>query len=337
MVKFLVVLLSAGLLSLAAHSEPQTITFDEFDVTADIETQQVIPGMPLYLYMHVFRHEAQRRKPMDIRMHVPPWIHLLTITDEHGNEVGQRPKEEWYSACSGFMSGHTLKPGESFRKTLIVHQWCNTDLPEGAYTITLNLAHTLFATREPERRTRPNLFKDFSGSLQFPITIQPRDDEAVKARFTSLMALATRPAENPLEDKDKFRAFDTIIHAQGPLAVPFQLALAVESHKEEWSLIYVESRVMELFRYLAHSGNASTAAQLIALASGPELDDEKTARRANSVGVWWYLLWAIREMHVTGDEEITRLTGPFFEPTGVPKLGLGRGYYMDCMGFDEDY
>lgn len=94
---------------------------------------------------------------------------------------------------------------------------------------------------------------------------------------------------------------------------------------------------LELFRYLAHSGDASTVAQLIALASGPELDEEKSARHANSVGVWWYLLWAIREMHVAGDEDVVRLTSKFFEPTGVPKLGLGMGYYMDCMSFDEDY
>lgn len=330
-------LLSMGLLCLAAHADPQTITYDDFDITVDIEKQQVIPGMPLYLYLDITRHEAHRRQPMEVRILVNHWLDFLSITDQDGKEVGQPPKEEWYPACSGFSVNHTLKPGESLRKTLIVHQWRSTDLPPGEYTITLILDHTLNATKEPKRRTRPNLFKDFTGAFQIPITILPRDDEAVNARFKSLMALATRPAENSLEDKEKFRSFDTILHAQGPLAVPFQLALVQESREEESGLIFFEDRLMELFRYLAHSGDASTAKQLIELASGPALDEEKSAEYANSQGVWWYLLWAIREMHVTGDEDVVRLTSKFFDPTGVPKLGLGRGYYMDCMSFDEDY
>lgn len=335
--KLLLFLLSAGLLCLSGHAEPQTITYDDFDITVDIETQQVIPGMPLYLYLDVTRHKAHRRQPMEVRILGNHWLDLLSITDQDGKEVGQRPKEEWYSACSEFSVGHALNPGASFRKTLIVHQWCSTDLTPGEYTITLNLDHTLYATKEPKRRTKPNLFKDFSGTFHFPITIFPRDDDAVKARFKSLMVLATRPADNPLEDQEKFRAFDTILHAQGPLAVPFQLALVLESRKEGFGLIYVESRLMELFRYLAHSGDASTAEQLIELASGPALDEEKTAKYANSEGVWWFVLWAIREMHIRGDKDIVLLTGKFFEPTGVPKLGISMGYYMDCMSFDENY
>lgn len=327
--KHMLLLLTAVLANLSAQAEPQTVTHGEFDISVDIETRQVVPGMPLYLYVDIKRHEGGAPDPVEVEFHSIYRL-KLEIRDHLGQIVGARPPETLSVCGAGFMFDVPLKPGQSFRKTIIVHQWCSTELPQGDYTIALKIARAGGTSTSP--------LKDFGGDFVFPFTVLPRDDDAVRARFAALLTTSIESEGIPRDNKVRFLAMDTLVFAQGPLALPYQLELVRLSHDQIWGIIFNENRVIELFRYVARSGDARTARQLLEFSELAFLDEEKKPERENSYGVWTYLSWTIRALHHTGDEEIKAFTKAFVEQYPKPYFDNPPGEYMHCMTiWPEEY
>lgn len=320
--KRFLILFAAGILSFAAHTEPQTLTHGEFDISVDIETQQVIPGMPLYLYMTIKRHEGGAPEPVEVEFYTEYRLNL-EIRDRAGEVVGARPPESRSVCGQGFMFDVPLKPGESFRKTIMVHQWCSTELPQGEYTIALKIGRSGGTSTSP--------LKEFAGDFAFPFKILSRDDNAVRERFATLLKTSIDNEGIPRDNKPRFLAMDTLVFAQGPLALPYQLEFVRLSHDQAWGILFEENRIIELFRYIARSGNAETARQLLEFSELPFLDEEKKPEHANSLGVWVYVSWTIRSLHHTGNEEVKAMTQVFVEKFPKSYYDCPPGHYDDCM------
>lgn len=338
--KLVLFLLSAGLFCLSAQAEPQTLTHGEFDITVDIETQQVFPGMPLYLYMTIKRHEDGAPEPVEVVFSSMGLFgpEELSITDLEGKSMGERPKEPWYPACAGFVVTQMVAPGETMKKTIIVNQWRSTELPEGKYTLAWHFQKNLHIQSKDKRR-KPDPLINFNGKFEFPLVILPRNDDAVRKRFEQILETAVRHADKPTSDKQKFLASDTLIYAQGPLAVPYQLELIRQNTVAKEYDLWPQNRMLEIFRYFAHEGNAETARLLVDF--GKSSLFENLGRPENYSfrgGVWEYLYWAIHELNQSGRPELVAPTQALVDQYGKPTLKVNYGYFMDCWDTaEEDY
>lgn len=313
----------------------------ELDVS--LPKHVIIPGEPAYMLLSVAN--ISDSPDLDYEIQIDSRYDIeVKLFDEHENLVGERPQESWYPSGSGFRIDKVVAAGTSFRKTMILHRWHSTWLEPGLYTLEVRVRSFRFRlaggqSSDFQREAGPR--EKFS----FPIEILQRNDKAVERGFQELLNTVLRATPQSEEEERKKRlAADTIIFAQGSIALPFQLKLVEGLYSFGAKFETSENRFFEMFRYVAHSGNDETAKQLVEFANSPIFADCRKGATARGVegptyvdrrGAWKYLVFAIHELSKSGtpSNEIRS-----FVETIPPPRGISEYNYIDGgMGRQEDY
>ncbi len=315
-----------------------------FEVSVEMTKSELFPGEPLIIYLDTTN--ASDSESDDYTVMFYSRYHLtVTLLDKNGKVLGMRPAEPWYPNGSGFLFDRNMEPGDVFRKSMILHRWHSTWLEPGNYTLAVEVK-SLLARMGADPKAEYEHLSGFPKNFRFPIAIQERDDDRVKALFGRILKTAHRVPRTEEEEREKRLADDTIIFAQGPLALPYQLKLIETLYAEDKRFEASENRYLEMFRCIAHSGDVETAKELVAFANSPIFDPYerkakeegmREAENSDRYGAWKYLVFAIYELHSTGDPDIVSITRPFTELV-APPTGMQQFNYLDGgSGRQEDY
>lgn len=315
------------------------IATPSFEISLDVSKDELWPGAPLHLYLNVSRqHDKGSIDGICTISMYSRFDMSMEILDDAGQVVAQYPLESWYPTGHGFQFMVELASAETFRKTIVAHRWISTDLKGGAYTIRVELKAIHFHSggikgEKSEQTVIAGLPKDF----EFPITILEPNKNEVRKEFQGFFDMARTGANDGNTNRIQRMAFDTIVFARGKLALPFQLALVRESYTHSHDFDWSDDRLLEMFRYIAHSGDADSANQLVTFAMESIFDRFRTGEERDGLGAWRFLDYAIRELHRTGDESIVQATSEYVSTVTPAKKIIPGSFMNGVTNENEDY
>lgn len=290
----------------------------DFELSAHLSQDEIRPGAPLFV------HLAVARKPNDgigaATVSVSSFFDRtkLEILSADGEVTPLRPREPWTPGVLGFSTSKSLLPGESLQKTLIVHRWATTALSPGAYTVRLRVA-ARYRLESDGAEYKP--IADDPYQVDLPLRVLSPDPKRVTNTFIEF-AERTIDSEVPVGERTMF--LDSLILAQGPMALPGQLLLteylATDSVLADGDL----QDLTKMFWYIVHTGNAETASALVEFSERPAIQDLATGAEPDVKGVWTVLRWAIHELHKTATPEAQQATADFVAAYDEPEPFIGR-------------
>lgn len=284
-----------------------------FTVTAGLSDTAIRPGAPLYVQLGIARGRDTLAEPATVSitsLYDNVHVHLH---DRDGNTMPLRPAEPWSTGALGFAVSEPLLPGDVLSKTLIVHEWSTTALAPGDYTVAVTVGGAHFRL-DSDGETRHPL-SDEAIRIDLPLRVLSPDDRHVATVYANLVAVTMDDAVSLTE---RMRAFDSLLLAQGPLALSAQLDL-VEHLADDKVLVQGDQRdLITMFWCIAHTGDAATARALTAFAGRPILREFAEGTRPDPTGIWTVVSWAIHELHTLGSAETRAVTGPFVADHAAP-------------------
>ena len=237
-----------------------------FTMTAKLTQDAIRPGEPLYMSLSVTREPDKLNVPASVSITSNYNLVYTRVENDEGIEMPERPNEPWPKGAMGFTSFKSLKSGESFSKTLVVHQWSSTDLEPGDYTVTLVISRATFRL-ESSGAERQSISEN-PVEIVLPLRVLAPDNAHVSRRFDHLVAMT---CDDALPLSDRMLAFDSLIFAQGPLALPSQLDLVEAIASDRVHVAFDQRDLSVLFWYIVHSGNVETAQALVDFVERPPI------------------------------------------------------------------
>lgn len=309
-VSLLLLLLESAVV--AGATEPRSALF------ATLSQDEIHPGAPLYVRISIARDDSGPEEAVSVSISSFFDRVKLQILNGDGEAAPGRPDAPWTPGVLGFSTSKSLLPGESLEKTVIVHRWATTALPPGEYTVRVTVA-ARYRLDSDSAEYKPISDGPFQADL--PLRVLDPDPEQVRRTFIDL---AERSTDDTVPVPERTLALDSLILAQGPLALPGQLRLTEHLAMDR---VLADGDLRDLtmmYWYIVKTGDAGTARSLVEFTERPAIQELAAGPAPDVKGVWTILRWAIHELHRTGSSDVQRATRDFVSAYNEPEPFIGR-------------
>jgi len=281
----IVALLSA---SFWVHAlEPKKL---QLSVAVELSNASIYPGEPLYVYLSIDRGEDGADVNALVSFTSLLNLTRVSIRDAGGELMPGRPKEPWREGALGFSVSRSVGPGAGFVKTLIVQQWCATDLPPGDYTVHVEIdggkvrpeSDRLTEHGQTELRIRETL----------QLSILDSDPAKVLDKFEMLLEQAAS-ATASLEER--MLATDSILLSQGSGAFEAQLKLLENLLRGNIRAGCDQRDAIKMLWPIIQAKNSEFANRLVEFAQQEFMDDVRSGALSDPMGIVPVVAWAVHE------------------------------------------